>query len=875
MIGRVVWADSTRISGELVARVGLRMKNGERKNCYFKNVEPWGYVPVDADLPEREWIVDVECGYESIFDDELKKVTTTTPEKVNTNRNDNDVLVGYVDEHFEADIPFYRKIAMTDGISGYIELPETPLEDGDIEIYDFSDVDCDVDSDDIPPRIMMGDIEVAVSEEETFKETRDNASQPINVICCYDTYEQDYHVFFYDKFDGLNNPKQIREIVEEQFDDEEWTDSLNLDDIELYRSGTERELLVDFIDYMEERQFDLTSGWNWVDFDYQYLIDRIGSFDSLTADWLSPFEECKYRNNHKMLIRGLPAFDMLEAFDKMTFTNYRSMSLDYISREELGAGKIENVDINQTWEKNAEKLIGYNITDVALLVALDNSNDIHPFFYEISSICSIPIYDCMYEKRQIDGYVISRRGTDEILPTAEESEDIDNAGGYVSDPVNGLKENVGVTDLASLYPSAILSWNLSTETVSESPEQFDDYVKIPKVPEPKDVVGSIREEDIEMEWLYASMDEEGIIPRTAKKLFTKRNREKKKRDEFEEGTTEYEKWDRKQASTKVIQNSVYGVASSKYWRLSNQYLGDAVTSCARYALWKGKQTLDRLGYEHVYSDTDSHMFILTEDTPQEQVEELKEVSRIMDNDASEIATDIGLEGKHPFLHNFDSHGDEYACVLWEPEKVGSFLQLGKKKRYAQNLNWKEGNWYLDEPEISISGFEFRRSDSPEVTAELQQKVIKMILTGADFEKVSSYIRDIIDQIDEDHDEVRKFALPGSINKDLKDYPNRQVPGACIYSNEWLDYEFSEGDNPFVYLVKETPSDLPNTDVLALEWNEEVPDGFVLDKEAIIERAVRKPIVDIVGEMGWNFNEIRSGKKQKTQDMSTGGSNPFE
>jgi DNA polymerase elongation subunit (family B) len=215
-------------------------------------------------------------------------------------------------------------------------------------------------------------------------------------------------------------------------------------------------------------------------------------------------------------------------------------------------------------------------------------------------------------------------------------------------------------------------------------------------------------------------------------------------------------------------------------------------------------------------------------------------------------------------------------MMWEPEKIyDKFLQLGRKKRYAGNRNWKEGTYY-EGPEISISGFENQRSDSMEVTAEMQENIIKMALTDSTFDDVSDYIQSTIDGIDESSDDVKKFALPGSINKDLKDYPNRQVPRACMWSNEHLDREFSEGDDPFVYLVKDTPSGLPNTDVLALEWNEQIPDGFRLDKEAIIERGIRKPIQSIIDELGWEFNELRSGRSvdESSMDLTSSGTNPF-
>jgi DNA polymerase elongation subunit (family B) len=267
------------------------------------------------------------------------------------------------------------------------------------------------------------------------------------------------------------------------------------------------------------------------------------------------------------------------------------------------------------------------------------------------------------------------------------------------------------------------------------------------------------------------------------------------------------------------------------------------------------------------------MVKLTEDSIESQVEELKSVSSEMDSDASSILSDCGYEKKHPYLVDSDLHGDEYTCMKWEAEKVGVHLQLGKKKRYAQLIKWEEGTFY-DEANVSISGFENQRSDSMSVTADLQEDIIEMILTDATFQDVSQYIQDIISQIDRGHEEVRKFALPGSINKDLEDYPNRQVPRACMWSNEHLGYEFGEGDDPFVYLVSDTPAGLPQTDVVAFEWNEEIPEGFELDKEAIIKRGIRKPIEPIIQEMGWEWKEVRSGAKTQTMDLSTSGANPF-
>jgi len=869
-VGRAVWTDYT-IDSELgvLVRLSARMEDGSRWNGYVEGTEPYIFAPEDEEVPDEDYIRYTESGYESLFDHQLQRVVTETPKQAG----------GLTDEFSwtgEGDVPYYRRVAIHDGLSGYVNIPEADEEYDGLPLAHIDNIDVEPDFDEvIHPRISIADIEVHVPEDGSFDDMVENADEPINVICSYDTYKDEYTVFFYDKYQNLDGG-DIRSYMERQLEGTKIEHYMDVD-ITLARSHSEVGMLNAYIDYIDERDFDLTSGWNWVDFDRKYIRRRMKTLrdegEDIHPSWLSPFGETSGTYDEHRKIVGRPPFDMMKAFcDKLTFSNWRSKSLEYVSNEELGIGKIDDVNINEDWENEPSRLIAYNVVDVLLTVALDDKNDIHGFFFEMADVCSIPITDVFYEKRQVDGFLMSNRSDDEVLPTTEETEDINNAGGYVADPANGRIENVGVSDLKSLYPSAMITWNLSTETLSDFPEDFDEYIKVPKVPEPKDVDGEIQEGKIDFDWMYASFDEEGILPRNVKRLFEKRNREKEKMYEAESGSAEYDKWDRKQGATKVLMNSMYGVAASPYWRLSTPHLGDAITSCARYTLWKGKQTLDRLDYQHVYSDTDSHMFKLSDASIEEQVEELKWVSMQMDEDASDILSDCGYEGVHPFLENSNLHGDEYTCMLWEAEKLGTHLQLGRKKRYAQAINWKEGTFY-DEPNVSISGFENARSDSPEITASMQEEVIKKVLFGAEFEEVSEYIQSIINQIDENADDVEKFALPGSINKDLEDYPNRQIPRACMWSNEHLDREFSEGDNPFVYLVKETPPDLPETDVLALEWNEEIPDGFKLDKEAIVERGVKKPIESIVNEMNWTFAELRSGKEQKTMDF--GGGNPFE
>jgi len=686
MIGRITWTDYT-VDDELgvLVRLSVRMEDNSKFDGYVRGTEPYIFAPENEEVPDKKYIQYTEGGYESLFDHELQKIVTETPKQAG-GLTDNFSWTG------EGDVPYYRRVAIHDGLSGYVDIPEVGEEYEGLPLVDIDNIDVEPESPTIQPRVCISDIEVHVPEEDTFDEMVENGSEPINVICCYDTLEENYTVFYYDKYDNLN-PENIRPKMEEQLEEtsiSSYTDS----DIEVVSASTEVDMLNSFLDHINSRGYDLISGWNFTDFDYEYIISRMETLndqgENIHPSWLSPFNSSGFSQNKSMKIRGLPSFDMMTAFaDKLSFSNWRSKSLEYISNEELGIGKIDNVNINEDWENEPSKLIAYNIVDVILTVALDDANDIHSFFYEMSNVCSIPVYDAFYEKRLVDGFVMSHREGKEILPTTNESELVENAGGYVGDPVNGIVEYVGVVDLKSLYPSTIITWNLSTETIAETPKEFENYVKIPKVPEPKDVSGGIEEDMVDWDWLYASLDREGIIPRVTKKLFKKRNYEKQKMYEAPDDSQEEQKWNRKQGATKVIMNSIYGNLSSKYYRLSNEYLGDAVTSTARYTLWKGENTIDDIDYEHIYADTDSSFIKLTKNTVEERVQELIEISEKMNEGASEIAQDIGIEGKHPYLTG-ELHGDEYTCLFWEAEKIWKkYLAPGTKKRYAGDLEWKQ------------------------------------------------------------------------------------------------------------------------------------------------------------------------------------------
>ena len=180
-----------------------------------------------------------------------------------------------------------------------------------------------------------------------------------------------------------------------------------------------------------------------------------------------------------------------------------------------------------------------------------------------------------------------------------------------------------------------------------------------------------------------------------------------------------------------------------------------------------------------------------------------------------------------------------------------YYQGGKKKRYAGNLIWKEGQ-VVDK--IDIVGFEFKRSDSSKITKEVQETLLKMILMGKTFTDIQSYMYGIIKNYKKLP--LDDIAIPGGIGKSLGDYAvdDAQVRG-CKYANEHLSARFLRGSKPKRVYISHTTGIYPKTDVICFEYGSQVPKEFVVDYPLMIEKTLKNPISRVIEPLGWHWSDF--------------------
>ena len=96
----------------------------------------------------------------------------------------------------------------------------------------------------------------------------------------------------------------------------------------------EAEMLKAFASYIAERDPDVLSGWNFIEFDMLYINGRMERLGLRPIS--SPGFEGQTERN---ALRGRALFDLLSAYKKMHLSQKESYRLDAVALEEVGEQK--------------------------------------------------------------------------------------------------------------------------------------------------------------------------------------------------------------------------------------------------------------------------------------------------------------------------------------------------------------------------------------------------------------------------------------------------------------------------------------------------------------------------------------------------------
>ena len=602
-------------------------------------------------------------------------------------------------------------------------------------------VDLYHESDDAPRfhRVFFFDIEVETSEGlPDIKK----AQNKITAISFYDQAADEYYVYILDEEGELTQTRNGNE--------------------EIVPFKYEEDLLMAFLQKWEEIRPTIITGWNIDNFDVPYLYRRIVNvLGNRNANRLSEIGEV-FWNEHRRryFIAGVSCLDYLALYRNFTFSDRPSYSLDAISKTELGEGKVEyQGSLNKLIKEDINKFIEYSLQDTVLVYKLDKKMN---FIELVLGVCHkghVPLEDVYYSSRWIEGaMLVYMKKLGFIAPNKNpKNRDLMNgddrfSGAYVKSPESDKYYWIYDLDFTSLYPSLVISLNISPETKIGKIDGWNSEVHL----HDKDRIysGVISGDNTEMRGteidkmmdkynlaisdngvLY-EQDKKGIIPQILEEWFKdKENYDKLMKQYGKKGDKEKSKYYKQRRTiAKVMLNSVYGVLGLPVFRFYDLDNAEAVTTTG-VSLIKFAEKMANYYYNNkigsidkdycIYIDTDS-LFLLAEpiikaiypDTDTENVEQMS--SRIL-----EVVGDIQKylnKSLDLFAWNF-LHLKQHTFDIKQEVIARSGLWVAKK-RYAM---WITNDSGVSVDEIMFKGVDVVRSSFPQAFRTFMRGMIEDML----------------------------------------------------------------------------------------------------------------------------------------------------
>ncbi|CAK9041258.1 DNA polymerase delta catalytic subunit [Durusdinium trenchii] len=388
----------------------------------------------------------------------------------------------------------------------------------------------------------------------------------------------------------------------------------------VYAFETEEEMLMSFRHFVQETDPDVITGYNIVNFDLPYLVDR-SEVKNINTDFCKlgrlRNDRCRKRVNNfsgresiEINIDGRINFDMLAVIQKEQ--KLSSYSLNAVSAEFLGEQKedVHHSMIGDLFLGSAEsrrRLAIYCLKDAYLPMRLMEKLLCMYNYVEMARVTGTPINFLLNRGQMIKVQSQLLRKAQQcgfVMPTLKTEASNDKfEGATVLDPLTGYyPQPIATLDFASLYPSIMMAHNLCYCTLLK-PEQVrdlqpDEYTKTPS--------GC---------FFLKSSKRRGLLPMILEELLAARKRAKKAMAEATDPLTK-SVLNGRQLALKVSANSVYGFTGATVGVLPCLDISSSVTAFGRTMIDHTKQMVEanyciEKGYPHdaqvIYGDTDSVM----------------------------------------------------------------------------------------------------------------------------------------------------------------------------------------------------------------------------------------------------------------------------
>ncbi|MFU8651977.1 DNA polymerase domain-containing protein [Methanotorris formicicus] len=436
----------------------------------------------------------------------------------------------------------------------------------------------------------------------------------------------------------------------------------------------EKELIKRIIEVL--KGYDIIYTYNGDNFDFPYLKKRAEIY-GIKLNLGRDGEEIKISRGGMHLRSYIPGRVHIDLYPiarrLLHLTKYK---LEDVTLELFGIKKLEvgHQNISKLWEENDEKLIEYSFQDALYTFKIGEyflplevmfSRIVNQTLFEISRMSSSQMVEYLLLKNAFKNNIIApnKPSNEEYQRRLKESYE----GGYVKEPIKGMHEGIISYDFKALYPSIIISHNISPDTID---------------------CECCKDESEKILEHWFCKKKEGLIPKTLRNLVERRmNIKKKMKEKAKKGEVdnEYKLFDYEQKSLKILANSHYGYLAFPRARWYSKECAEVVTYLGRKYIQETIKEAEKFGFKVIYADS------VTEDT-EIIVKINEEIKFLKIKDLFKNADYTIGEKEYYALNNV------YALTLNDDGKL-VWKRVPYVMRHKTNKNiyrvWITNKWYVD------------------------------------------------------------------------------------------------------------------------------------------------------------------------------------
>jgi len=728
----------------------------------------------------------------------------------------------------------------------------------------------------------------------------EEAKNELTSIALHDSATNQYWVLVMDK-EGLMVEKTTDKAIVIPFKDE-------------------RDMLMKYLELYEMINPSIVTGWNIDYFDTPMLYNRIKRLlGERQANRLSPIGQCfwsPYRKRYFMA--GVSYLDYIELYKKYNYGELPNYRLDTVAQIELGRGKIEyQGNLDQLFRDDIEKFIEYNLVDVELVVEFDKKLDFIDLCRGIAHAGHVPYEDFVYSSKYLEGAMLTylrRKGLvapnkpadrQERMQAIRDNNEEKFIGAYVKDPIVGKYDWVYDLDLTSLYPSIIMTLNISPESKIGKVQDWDankflkgevDTYYIGEDAISRENLKKYLEQSkfsIASNGVLYRTDSVGCIPGILDIWFNQRVEFKNEMKKYgKAGDKEkYAYYAKRQLVQKILLNSLYGVLGLPAFRFYDVDNATAVTTTGQTVI-KSTADMGNIKYNKELGnpDLDSNIYIDTDSVFFSAVPLLdKRIPNWKEQDQDTIAGYVNgiAEEMQDYLNNFY---DMLSEKILNVSKDKHRLEIKKeyvakaglwvaKKRYAQ---WIISDNGVPVDKLDVKGLDVKRSSFPKAFQDIMAEVLISILRGETEQEISDKVLAFKKSMTEQ--DVKVIAKNSAVKNLTKYMPKgkRQlfqwasgtpahVKAAIAYNDclKHFDAPFKyepmkNGDKVKWVYLKDNPLGLSGLAFTGYQDPPEIEDFIktYTDHNKIFERELQGKLQDFYDSIGWGdvVSEQRTAEK---------------